>query len=276
MKDIRIAFIGAGNMAGSLVGGLIADGWNPDAISVADPEAEQIQRLRARYAINTSTDNKKVVADSDVVVLAVKPQAMKAVAIELSGPVQNKKPLILSIAAGIRIGDLQRWLGGRCPLVRCMPNTPALVQSGATALIANSDVSDNQKSLAENILRAVGLTLWIDDENLMDAVTAISGSGPAYFFLIIETLQTAGERLGLPAETARLLAVQTAFGAAKMTLESSTDDAAVLRKHVASPGGTTEAALRVLEDGQIRVLFEAAVTAARDRSRQLSEQFGDE
>ncbi len=275
MKDTRIAFIGAGNMAGSLVGGLIADGWNPDSISVADLEAEQLQRLRASYPVNTSTDNKKVVLDSEVVVLAVKPQAMKAVAIELSGSVLNKKPLILSIAAGIRLGDLQRWLGGRCPLVRCMPNTPALVQSGATALIANGEVSDNQKSLAENILRAVGLTLWIDDENLMDAVTAISGSGPAYCFLLIEALQTAGERLGLPAETARLLAIQTAFGAAKMALES-TDDAAVLRKHVASPGGTTEAALRVLEDGQIRELFEAAVTAARDRSRQLSEQFGDE
>ncbi|MDT8386088.1 MAG: pyrroline-5-carboxylate reductase [Thiogranum sp.] len=275
MKDTRIAFIGAGNMAASLVGGLIADGWNSDAISVADPQAEQTQRLRARYPVHTSTDNKKVVDGSDVVVLAVKPQAMKAVAIELSDSVQYRKPLILSIAAGIKIEDLQRWLGGKCPLVRCMPNTPALVQSGATALIANSAVSDIQKSLAENILRAVGLTLWIDDENLMDAVTAISGSGPAYFFLIIEALQTAGEHLGLPAETARLLSIQTAFGAAKMTLES-TDDAAVLGKHVASPGGTTEAALRVLEDGQIRALFEAAVTAARDRSRQLSEQFGDE
>lgn len=275
MKDTRIAFIGAGNMARSLVGGLIADGWNPDLISVADPDSTQLTSLRNSFPIHVDTDNSKVAATSGVVVLAVKPQAMQGVASELSSIVQGNQPLVISIAAGIRITDLQRWFDGNCPLVRCMPNTPALVQSGATALIANSVVNSNQKDLAENILRAVGLTLWIDNEDLMDAVTALSGSGPAYFFLVIEAIQEAGEKLGLSGKTARLLAIQTAFGAAKMALESS-EDAATLRKRVTSPGGTTETALRVLEEGRIRELFEAALTAARDRSKQLAQQFGAE
>ncbi len=205
--------------------------------------------------------------------LAVKPQVIRTVASEISAAVQARHPLIISIAAGIRSADLDRWLGGNTAVVRCMPNTPALVQSGATALIANARVSDEQRNLAESILRAVGLTLWLDDEQLMDAVTALSGSGPAYFFLIMEALQAAGVQLGLPEQTAQLLTLQTAFGAAKMALESD-EDAATLRRRVTSPGGTTERALQTLENGGLRELIARALTAARDRSRELADQLG--
>jgi len=275
MKQTRLAFIGAGNMARSLVGGLIADGWNPASIAVADPDTHQLSTLASRFQVHTETDNHAVARDSEVLVLAVKPQVMRDMALDLAPSVQAQRPLVISIAAGIRATDLDRWLGGNCALVRCMPNTPALVQSGATALFANPGVSAAQKDLAENILRAVGLALWVDDEDLMDAVTALSGSGPAYFFLVIEALQEAGRELGLPERTAKLLAVQTAFGAAKMVLESR-DEAAVLRQRVTSPGGTTEKALAVLENGKLRALFNDALTAARDRSRELAHQLGAE
>jgi len=273
MEKTRLAFIGAGNMARSLVGGLIADGWDPARISVSDPNEAQLSALRSRFSVHTASRNRELVEISEVVVLAVKPQVIREVARELADAVQAVRPLVISVAAGVRAADLQRWLGGDCALVRCMPNTPALVQSGATALFASQTVSANQKDLAESILRAVGLALWIDDESLMDAVTALSGSGPAYFLLVIEALQEAGETLGLNHKTARLLALQTAFGAAKMALESS-EDVAVLRQQVTSPGGTTEMALGVLEDGGIRELFNKALTAARNRSRELAAQFG--
>ncbi len=274
MKTARLAFIGAGNMARSLIGGLIADGWDPAGISVADPDNEQLAAIKHSFQVHTDSDNQRVTETADVLVLAVKPQVIQEVAIGLGDTVQQHTPLVISIAAGIRSTDLQRWLGGRCALVRCMPNTPALVQSGATALYPSAQVSDDQKDLAETILRAVGLALWVEDEDLMDAVTALSGSGPAYFFLLIEALQESGAALGLDEKTARLLALQTAFGAAKMALESS-EDAAVLRRRVTSPGGTTEKALAVLEAGGIKTLFHDALTAARDRSRELAQQLGE-
>jgi len=273
MNDARLTFIGAGNMARSLVGGLVADGWDPGRIRVADPSPEQLAGMRAVAPVETLADNEAAVADSDVLVLAVKPQVMREVATGLAGAVQQFRPLVISIAAGIRESDLCRWLGGEFAVVRCMPNTPALVQSGATALYANPLVNEAQRDQAESVLRAVGLTLWLDDEQLMDAVTALSGSGPAYFFLVIEALADAGEALGLDIDVARLLALQTAFGAAKMALESD-DDPATLRRKVTSPGGTTERALEVLEDGDLRGLFARALAAARDRSRELAEQFG--
>jgi len=274
MKTNRLAFIGAGNMARSLIGGLIADGWDPASISVADPDSGQLATLTSHFQVHTDTNNHSVVENSEVVVFAVKPQIIQKVAEDLSTTVQKQAPLVISIAAGIRSADLQRWLGGNCALVRCMPNTPALVQSGATALYANEQVSNEQKDLAETILRAVGLALWLDDEALMDAVTALSGSGPAYLFLVIEALQETGTALGLNEKTARLLALQTAFGAAKMALESS-EDASVLRQRVTSPGGTTEKALAVLEAGGLKTLFNDALTAARDRSRELAQQLGE-
>jgi pyrroline-5-carboxylate reductase len=273
MKEIRVTFIGAGNMARSLIGGLIADGWAPANISVADPDSHQLSTVASRFQVRTDTDNQRLSQDSDVIVLAVKPQVAREVAGGLAAVIQEHKPLVISVAAGVRATDLDRWLGGNCALVRCMPNTPALVQSGATALFALDSVSAARRDLAESILRAVGLALWVEDEDLMDAVTALSGSGPAYFFLVIEALEEAGQALGLPAATARLLALQTAFGAAKMALESS-DDVALLRQRVTSPGGTTERALAVLEDGRLRALFNDALTAARDRSQELARQFG--
>lgn len=268
-----LCFIGGGNMARSLVGGLIADGWPADRIQVTDTNPEALALLAERFGVTTRQGNALAARDADVLVLAVKPQAMHTVAGEIAAAVQTRRPLIISIAAGIRIADLDRWLGGNNAIVRCMPNTPALVQSSATALFANPRVDDGQRNLAESILRAVGLTLWLDDEQLMDAVTALSGSGPAYFFLIMEALQAAGEQLGLPTETARLLTLQTAFGAAKMALESA-EDASSLRQRVTSPGGTTERALHVMEEGQLRDLMVRALAAASARSHELADQLG--
>lgn len=273
MTQHTLSFIGGGNMARSLIGGLIADGWPAERIRVTDTHPDTLSRLAERFGVTTGSDNGAATAAANVVVLAVKPQVMHTVASQIHAAVQAHRPLIISIAAGIRSADLDRWLGGNTSIVRCMPNTPALVQSGATALFANAQVGAAQRDIAESILRAVGLTLWLDDEQLMDAVTALSGSGPAYFFLIIEALQAAGMQLGLPEQTARLLALQTGFGAAKMALESD-EDAATLRQRVTSPGGTTERALQVFEQGDLRGLIARALTAARDRSRELAEQLG--
>lgn len=273
MKKTQLAFIGAGNMARSLIGGLVADGWDPACITVSDPDPDQLAAVTRLFGTARAPDNVTAVGQSELVVLAVKPQIMHDVAKELANTVQTRQPLVISIAAGICTSDLQRWLGGDCALVRCMPNTPALVQSGATAMFANKAVNDDQKALAENIMRAVGLALWVGEEAQMDAVTALSGSGPAYFFLVIEALQEAGTSLGLDDKTARLLALQTAFGATRMALESR-DDAATLRQRVTSPGGTTEKALAVLEEGRLRTLFSDALKAACDRSRELAKQFG--
>lgn len=239
-----------------------------------DPDPAQRDNLARRWpAVHLSAEAADSVTHADVLVLAVKPQVLGEAARALAPDVQARRPLVVSIAAGVRIGDIERWLGGDLPVVRCMPNTPALVGSGATALVANARVTPAQKAVAESILRAVGLTVWLDDESALDAVTALSGSGPAYCFLVMEAMEDAGVQLGLPRETARLLALQTAFGAAKLALESQ-DDAATLRARVTSRGGTTEQALRVLESGGLRELMARALTAARDRSRELADQLG--
>ncbi len=273
MTDMTLAFIGGGNMAGSLIGGLIADGWDPARIRAADPDEGQRERLAARFGISTSNDNMQAIAGADIIVLAVKPQAVELVAQQLAPAIECRTTLVLSIAAGIREQDLRSWLGPDTAIVRSMPNTPALVLSGATALFANAAVSAEQRDAAESILRAVGLTLWIEDEDLMDAVTALSGSGPAYFFLFMECLQQAGIELGLPEKTARLLTLQTAFGAAKMALESR-DDAAALRRLVTSPGGTTERAIATFRDNDLAGTVSKALAAAAERSRELASEFG--
>lgn len=269
-----IAFVGAGNMARSLIGGMIADGQDPKTILAADPSAEQRDRLQEQFGIGVVADNATAVDRADVVVLAVKPQMMREVATALADTVQQRRPMVVSIAAGIRTPTLDRWLGGGVALVRCMPNTPALVQSGATGLYANDRVSGDQRQAAEAILRAVGLTVWVEDEALLDAVTALSGSGPAYCFLVMEALENAGVELGLDREQARLLSLQTAFGAAKMALESD-EDAATLRRQVTSPGGTTERAIGILQQGGLEALFLKALTGARDRCGELSAMLGD-
>lgn len=275
MQHPSITFIGGGNMATSLLGGLIADGWNPDHIQVSEPDPARRELLHSRYGVDTDTDNSAAVNRSDVVVLAVKPQILKLVATDIAAAVQGRRPLVVSIAAGVREPDLRRWLGGDAAVVRCMPNTPALVQTAATGLYANAQVSPDQRDLAESILRAVGMTQWVGDEELLDAVTALSGSGPAYFFLVMEALEQAGTALGLPAEQARLLTLQTAMGAAKMALESSVSPAE-LRERVTSPGGTTERAIQVLEDGGLRDLLHSALAAARERAEQLADSLGGE
>lgn len=274
MTQASIGFIGGGNMARSLIGGLIADHYPNTLISVSEPDAATRGKLAAEFSIQTMEDNQQLASSVDVLVLAVKPQMMKQVTEAMRGSVQAKHPLVVSIAAGIRAENLDEWLGGNVALVRTMPNTPSLVGSGAAGLYANALVSEAQKATAESILRAVGLTLWVKDEAQIDHVTALSGSGPAYFFLIIEALEAAGTKLGLPQDSARLLALQTAYGAAKMALESP-EDAATLRQRVTSPGGTTEQALKVLEEGKIRELFEQALNAASQRSAELADMLGE-
>jgi len=269
-----IAFIGSGNMAASLIGGLVADGYDPQRIIASDPSQEKLADLSARFGIRPAGDNNEAVAQADVVVLAVKPQMLEQVCQGLAKTIQQRKPLVVSIAAGIREQHLQAWLGGQVPLVRSMPNTPAMLQSGATVLHAGAGVSTEQRDLAESILRAVGLTRWVDDEALMDVVTALSGSGPAYFFLVMEAMEAAATENGLDAESARLLTIQTALGAARMAIESS-DSPATLRQKVTSPGGTTERALSILEKGRLRSLFRDAIAGAAERSRELSRMMGE-
>jgi pyrroline-5-carboxylate reductase len=275
MNNTTLTFIGGGNMASSLIGGLIADGWDPARIRVADTSTQRLQQLAEQFPIITTTSNSDAADHANVIVLAVKPQIIKSVAQELADSVSQQQPLVISIAAGIPAAALGNWLGKPIAIVRTMPNTPAMVQSGATALYANANVSEDQRSTAESILRAVGIAIWVEDEAQMDAVTALSGSGPAYFFLFMEALQAAGQELGLPESTAQLLALQTAFGAAKMALESN-ENAATLRRQVTSPGGTTEYAIRTFQEGGLEALVSKALLAAADRSRELAAEFGNE
>jgi len=272
MTQPTIAFIGAGHMAGSLINGLTSDGYDPTRIVASDTNPDALAAMARRTGVRTTADN-AVAAGSDVVVLAVKPQTLQGVAREIAPVVQQRRPLVISIAAGIREAALEDWLGGGVALVRTMPNTPAMIGAGATVLHAGSGVTDAQRDTAESILRAVGLTRWVDDEGLLDAVTALSGSGPAYFFLVMEAMEAAAIELGIPRETARLLTLQTALGAARMAIESD-EEPATLRRRVTSPGGTTERAVAVLEDGGLRGLFGRALTAARDRSVELSRLLG--
>jgi pyrroline-5-carboxylate reductase len=273
MTDGIISFIGGGNMAASLIGGLIADGRDPASIYVSDVDTAKLEALADAFRIQTSSDNEEAVSLASAVVFAVKPQVMAPVVKGVAVPGKAHRPLFVSIAAGVREPDILRWLGFDAAIVRSMPNTPALVGSGATALYANPFVSDEQRNLAESVLRAVGLTLWVDDEDLLDAVTALSGSGPAYYFFLMESMERAGIALGLSKDQARVLTIQTAFGAAKMALESS-DPPATLRARVASPGGTTESALDTLMVGGMEQLVHKALQAARDRSIELGSEFG--
>lgn len=264
-----IAFIGAGNMASAIIGGLIHNGLAASHIRAADPYQPSLDKLAESYGIHTSQDNNQIISGADIVVLAVKPQQMHAVCANIQASLQQHQPLIISIAAGITCGMLEQWIASNAAIVRCMPNTPALVQTGATGLFANARVSDEQKQQADQLLQAIGIVNWVASETQLDAVTALSGSGPAYFFLVMEAMQAAGEALGLDAETAKSLTLQTALGAAKMATESDVD-AAELRRRVTSPGGTTAAALAVFENAGLRQLFQQALTAADERSKTLA------
>lgn len=273
MAQRRIAFIGGGNMASSLIGGLVADHYPADRITVTDPSADKREQLEQRFGIHAEEDNAAAAGAADVVVLAVKPQLMREVIGDLAATLAERRPLVVSIAAGVRERDISRWLGYGGPVVRCMPNTPSLLQSGVSALYPNQHVDDDQRNAAESILRAVGTVVWIEDEDLMNTVTAISGSGPAYFFRFMEALEAAAVERGLESDKARLLVIETALGAARMALESD-DDPGTLRSKVTSKGGTTAAALEVFEQGDIGELVDRAVGAAHDRSIELGEQLG--
>jgi len=269
----KIAFIGGGNMASAIVGGLVVQGFGANTITVSDPMPETLARLATIAAVSTTSDNLAAVKAADVVVLAVKPQVMAQVCRPLADTLAHSKPLIISIAAGITLQSLQQWLGDGLAIVRSMPNTPALVRSGATALFGNSHTGARERALADQLLRAIGITVWTDSEAQLDAVTALSGSGPAYFFLVMEAMIAAGTALGLKPEVATQLTLQTALGAAKMAIDSDVD-AAELRRRVTSPGGTTLAALTVMEERGLRDIFAQALAAADQRSRELAVQFG--
>ena len=271
MKTNTIGFIGGGNMASSLLSGLIASGHSPRQLWVSDINQEALQSLSANLDVNVSTSNDDVINNSDVVVLAVKPQVLEDVAKAAAASIQRKQSLVVSIAAGVSQKSLSQWLGKEIAIVRCMPNTPALVLTGATALHANNNVSVQQRDLAENIMRSVGIALWVDNEPELDAVTAVSGSGPAYYFLLMEAMEKVAVELGLSETTARLLVQQTALGAAKIALESS-ESPEQLRKRVTSPGGTTQQAIDVFQQGGFVELVAKAVLAARNRSIEMSKQ----
>lgn len=275
MNTQTIGFIGGGNMATSLISGLIASGHAPAQIWVSDANPATLQRHADQLRVNVSDNNAAVVEACDVVVIAVKPQILREVMQPLAAVIQQRQPLLVSVAAGINQHSLSRWLGESVAIVRCMPNTPALVLTGATGLHANANVSDQQKDLAENILRAVGLALWVGDESQLDAVTAVSGSGPAYFFLLMEAMENAAIELGLDEHSARLLIQQTALGAAKIALESA-ESPTILRERVTSPGGTTQKAIETFQSNGFTELVSKALHAARDRSIEMSKQLGGE
>ena len=271
MADLKVAFIGAGNMAGSIIGGLIEQGFNPADISASDPSQESLQRLSDSYAVNTGDDNSAAVADANIVVLAIKPQVMHLVTADICDSVAAADAVVISIAAGITIASLEAGLGKNTAIVRCMPNTPALLRAGATALYANNNTGVAQRQQAQTVLAAVGVARWVEEEHMLDAVTALSGSGPAYFFLFLEALVTAGEELGLDRQTSLALALQTGVGATRMAAESDVD-LIELRRRVSSPGGTTERAIQAFEAGGLRSLVKAAVEAARERAEEMGRE----
>ena len=272
MSTTTIAFIGGGNMACSMIGGILARGWAADRIRVSDPVPECRERMAA-LGVNATADNREAAAIADIVVLAVKPQQLRSACRDIVATVTERNALVVSIAAGVETDSLQVWLGEAAAIVRCMPNTPALLQCGATALFATARVTAAQRHAAQELMQSIGLAVWVDREELLHGVTALSGSGPAYFFLIMEAMQRAGENLGLDAELSRALTAQTALGAARMALEPGAD-VAELRRRVTSPGGTTERAVRVLEERGLRRLFDDALQAAATRSRELAEEIG--
>ena len=268
MND-SIAFIGGGNMARSLIGGLVAQGRDPATIRVAEPVPALRDALAADFGVTVFADGAQAIAGASAWVFATKPQVLRSVCESLAAQARAMRPLVVSIAAGITAAQLERWLGGDTAVVRTMPNTPALLGAGVTGLYASDRVDAAGRAFAEALLSAAGNTVWIDDEALMDAVTAVSGSGPAYVFLLAEAMIGAGIGEGLPADAARTLALQTVLGAARMLTESDVD-AAELRRRVTSPNGTTQAAIETFEAGGFRTLVAEAIHAARLRGAALS------
>ncbi len=272
MKNpLSVGFVGGGNMASALIEGMASKVTPKPKIHVVDLNPEALSRLQNQFSVTTATEIDQQLQNCDVIVLAVKPQQIYDVVVQLLPHVQNQ--LVLSIAAGISTTDLSRWLKGYGNIVRCMPNTPALIGKGAAGLFAMDAVTSEQKQLAKTIMQAVGMTLWLDQENLLDAVTAISGSGPAYVFYFIEALEAAGKALGLNKDQASALALATFQGASELAVQS-TEAVTVLRERVTSPAGTTFAAISVMENNQLKDLIISAAKAAADRSVELGQEFG--
>ena len=273
IQDQTIGFIGGGNMARSLIGGLLQSGYDPGRLLVAEPDSACRDRLAELFDIAIHEHNRAVAEHAEVLVLAVKPQVMRSALEPIAGVIGERKPLLVSIAAGVRLNSIAGWSSPQAPIVRAMPNTPALVGSGAAALYANDLVSEVQRDTAESVLRAVGVTVWVAREEQLDTVTALSGSGPAYFFYLMEALEQAAVERGLDPAQARLLTLETAFGAAKLALESE-EAPAELRLRVTSPGGTTERAIGILEDAGVRASVGDALAGAEQRSRELAALLG--
>jgi pyrroline-5-carboxylate reductase len=271
--DMKITFIGGGNMATALIAGLAGQLTAGANIHVVDPNGDQLARLAANYGVTTAPQIDAAAGASDVIVLAVKPQQMREVAAALLPELRGEPPLVLSIAAGVRSADLARWLGGYGAIVRTMPNMPALIGQGITGMVAMAGVSAAQKAAADDIMKAVGATIWLDDEALIDPVTAVSGSGPAYVFYFIEAMQQAAQELGLSKEQGKQLALATFTGAAQLAARSP-DEVAVLRERVTSKGGTTYAALTSMEQSGVKAAIVEAIKAASKRGRELGEQMG--
>lgn len=271
LDTLKLGFIGGGNMAAALIGGLIAKGAHGANIVVVDPTEPARSRAEQTWGARTAAAPGAELADRDVIVLAVKPQQMREVCTQLAPHLGDS--LVLSVAAGIRIQDLSRWLNGHARVVRAMPNTPALSGLGITGLAANAGLSDADRAAASAIANAVGKSVWVPAEAQIDAVTAISGSGPAYVFYFIEAMQQAAQELGLSAEDGRTLAVETFIGAATLAGQSS-EPVEVLRERVTSKGGTTYAALTSMESADIKAAFVRAMHAAAARGKEMGEEFG--
>jgi pyrroline-5-carboxylate reductase len=279
MTPQTIAFIGGGNMASSLIGGLVADGYDPQTLNVSEPDQAKRDALAERFGVSTFADSLDALRGAATAVLCVKPQmahrVCRDIAPAIGPPFGRAAPLVISIMAGVTEASIQGWLGHPAAVVRTMPNTPAMIQSGAIAMHASNEVGTEQRNRAETIMRACGLARWVAEEALIDVATAVSGSGPAYFFRLMEAMEQAGIELGLDPEDARLLTIQTALGAARMAMESD-DPPQTLRERVTSPGGTTERALTVLDEGGFVPLVERAVGAARRRAAEISAILAEE
>ena len=268
-----IGFIGAGNMANSLIRGMIANGAEKTSVWATDLDSEKLYTLNSECGIRTGS-TAEIAQHADIIVLAVKPQVMKIVCAELKTLLGGRSPLIISIAAGITVSHLSQWIGANTAVIRCMPNTPALVGKGASGLYANEHVSETQKDLAEKVISSVGLCVWVEQESAIDAVTALSGSGPAYFFLFMESMQKTAQEMGLSEDIARILTKQTALGAAELAMASD-ESTERLRLNVTSPGGTTEQAIKQFQLGGLPKLVDTALKSAQTRSIELAAQFDE-
>ena len=266
-----IAFIGGGNMASCIIGGMVANDFDPRQILVGTPSQSTRDRLSAATGATTMADNHQAAARADIVVLAVKPKMMRQVVMDLASALTHR-PIIISVAAGIPVAALKQWLGSDMPVIRAMPNTPSMIQAGATGLFTQSDLTTEQRSLVDQIFQAIGYSCWVDSEELIDAVISVSGSGPAYFFLVLEAMQKIAQELGLPKQTAQELSLHTALGASRMAMESGIS-AAELRDQVTSPGGTTQAAIKSFQQHGLEDIFRTAMTSAVARAQEMSKDF---